>query len=206
MRRLAIIGASGHGKVVAEVASASGWESIHFFDDAFPQKKYVGKHRVIGVLKDLMSNIGNYDGSIVAIGSNAIRLRLLRQAQCSKLACPSIIHPSAIISKTVEVGEGVCVMPGVVVNADAIIGDGVILNSMSVIEHDCEVEAGAHISPGARLAGGVSVGEKAWIGIGASVIQDIKIGSEAIVGAGSVVLRDIPNGRVAVGTPAKVIK
>ena len=37
MNCLAILGASGHGKVVAEIAELQGWKKIVFFDDAFPK-------------------------------------------------------------------------------------------------------------------------------------------------------------------------
>lgn len=204
--RLAILGAGGHGKMVAEAALSSGWESVHFYDDLFPNKKLTGSHVVMGSLEDLFADFASYNGFHVAIGSNNIRLLFLEKLRGLDLNIPNIIHSSAIISATASLADGVCIMPGVVVNADCEIGTGVILNSSSVIDHDCKISSGAHVSSGALLAGEVTVGYRTWIGIGASVIQGIKIGSDAIIGAGSVVISDIPNEVTSVGVPSQVIR
>jgi sugar O-acyltransferase (sialic acid O-acetyltransferase NeuD family) len=203
--RLAIFGAGGHGKVVAETALASGWEDVDFYDDGCPDEKLTDGHVVLGDFEDLVSNAANYQGFHVAIGLNNTRSLLIERLRDLDLNLPDIIHPSAIISDTVSLAGGVCVLPGVIVNAGSKIGVGVILNSASVIDHDCEIGRGAHISPGVRLAGGVKVGCRTWVGIGALVIQGIKIGSDSIIGAGSVVVADVPDDVTSVGVPSRVI-
>ena len=203
--RLAIFGAGGHGKVVAETALASGWGDVDFYDDGYPNKKLTDGRVVLGDFEDLVFNAADYQGFHVAIGLNNIRSLLIDRLRDLDLGLPNIIHPSAIISDTASLLAGVCVLPGVIVNAGSKIGVGVILNSASVIDHDCEIGHGAHISPGVHLAGGVQVGCRAWVGIGASVIQGMKIGSDSIIGAGSVVVADVPNDVTAAGVPSRVI-
>lgn len=203
--RLAIFGASGHGKVVAETALASGWDGVDFYDDGCPNKKLTDGQVVLGDFEDLVLNAAKYQGFHVAIGLNNTRSFLIERLSDLDLSLPNIIHPSAIISDTASLSGGICVLPGVIVNAGSKIGVGVILNTASVIDHDCEIGQSAHISPGVHLAGAVKVGCRAWVGIGASVIQGIKIGSNSIIGAGSVVIADVPNDVTAAGVPSRVI-
>lgn len=205
MKQLAILGASGHGKVVAEAALVGGWDGVEFYDDAWPDKRRLGKWVVSGDTAALLKALGRFDGVIVAIGGNAIRMdkvALLHEAG-GRLA--TVVHPAATISASALLGEGTVVMAGVVVNADAMIGRGSILNTSCSIDHDCVLGDGVHISPGAHLAGDVRVGKLSWVGIGASVRQGVTIGCAALVGAGAAVVHDIADNLTVVGVPAKVL-
>ena len=189
--KIYIYGASGHGKVVADVAKSAGYREIVFLDDN-------------GELK-FSPDLPKFP-VIIAIGDNKIRANLQKKVSEAGFEIATLIHETAVISPTAKIGRGVVIMPNVVVNADAIIGDGVILNSACVIEHDCVIGEFSHISPNSALAGGVEVGEFSHIGLGSSVIQKIKIGKNCVIGAGSAVIKDIDENCVAVGVPAKVIK
>jgi len=204
IERLAIIGASGHGKVIADIARACDISDIVFYDDRWQE---LGQHygcSVIGSVDDAFAHaVTQYDAAIVAIGNAKIRSTIQKKLQN---VATTLIHPSALVSPTVQLGQGTVVMPNAVVNADTIIGDGVIINTGALIEHDCKVGDYSHICPNASVAGGVSVGVQSWIGIGSSVIQLITVGSDVTVGAGSVVIRDIPDRQTVVGNPAKLLK
>lgn len=206
MKRLAVFGASGHGKVIADMAENCGWDEVVFFDDAWPGLASNGHWTVAGDSKTLNQVIGSFTGVIVAIGSNAIRSTKLRWL--SQIAAPivTLVHPAASVSQHAVLGAGVVVMPNAVVNAYSTIGDGAILNTGCVVEHDCVVGACGHISPGVHLAGGVQVGDHSSIGIGASVKQLIKIGRGVTVGAGAAVVNDLPDEVTAVGVPARLIQ
>lgn len=206
MKRLAILGASGHGKVVADTAECCGWKSIEFFDDAWPERKVNGIWPVIGDTSALHNQLASFDGVLVAIGDNRIRYARLLDLHIRGGRLIKLIHPSATVSRYADVGYGTVILAGVVVNAGAYIKQGVILNTGCSIDHDCELANAVHISPGARLAGGVSVGDESWIGIGASVRQLINIGQRVIVGAGSVVVSDIPNDLTVAGVPARRLR
>lgn len=205
MKCLAILGAGGHGKVVAELALAAGWDAVDFYDDASPVKSEIDDFVVHGGLNRLLEKSTSYRGFHVAISENKTRLNVLRKLRGANLCCPNIIAPSAVISSTVKLGSGISIMANVVVNAHTIIADGVILNTSCSVDHDCKIASGVHISPGAHLAGGVSVGSCSWIGIGSNIIQGKVIGENSIIGAGSVVIRDVPGNVCAVGVPTKII-
>jgi sugar O-acyltransferase (sialic acid O-acetyltransferase NeuD family) len=205
VKRLAVLGASGHGKVIADLAEVVSWDEVVFFDDSWPQVSHNGSWSVAGDSQALLDQLSRFTGVVVAIGNNRIRADKLRWLVENAAPIVSLIHPSALISRYAHLGEGCVVMAGVVVNADANIADGVILNTCCSVDHDCSIGACAHISPGARLAGGVRVGAQSWVGIGACVKQLVSIGQQVVVGAGAVVVADLPDGITAVGVPARSI-
>lgn len=200
---LAILGASGHGKVLADIAELTGWEKIVFFDDAWPQKINNGSWTIIGNTQALLNSVNNYRGVIVAIGNNKIRQRKLQQLNSVGANLITLIHPSATVSRYTQIGPGSVVVAGAVLNPDCIIGAGAIINTCSSVGHDCTLGIAVHICPGARLAGGTDVGDRAWVGVGSSVRQLIKIGADSIIGAGSAVVKDVRANSIVMGVPAK---
>jgi len=203
VRRLAILGASGHGKVVADTAGCCGWQSIEFFDDAWPRLGHNGVWPVTGNTTRLVERLADFDGVVVAIGNNSIRHAKLLELQAAGAPMATLVHPSASVSRYASIGDGSVILAGAVVNADASVGLGAILNTCCSIDHDCVLGEAVHISPGARLAGGVKVGSHSWVGIGASVRQMIHVGVRVMVGAGSAVVSDVPDGMTVAGVPAK---
>jgi sugar O-acyltransferase (sialic acid O-acetyltransferase NeuD family) len=205
MRRLAILGASGHGKVVAEIAELCGWNEIHFYDDDWPNVSVNGPWDVLGNTNSLVENSGVYNSVIVAIGNNSIRYDKSLYLVAQGFNLTTLIHPQATVSSYSEIGAGVVIMAGAVINPFAKIGMAAIINTSATVDHDCMIECGVHVSPGVNVAGGVTVGALAWLGIGASIKQSVSIGRQVIVGAGSVVVNDISDGLTVVGVPAKVV-
>lgn len=206
IKRLAILGASGHGKVVADIAECLGWQHISFFDDAWPDKKKNSAWNVIGNSEILFKQLSYFSCVAVAIGSNDIRLNKLRELRQAGAVLTSLVHPSAIVSRYAVIEDGVVIVAGAVVNADARIGFGTIINTSASVGHDCVLGEACHICPGARLAGGVEIGARSWIGVGSSVRQLTKIGDDVLVGAGASVVNDIASHSLAVGVPARVVK
>lgn len=205
MNSLAILGASGHGKVVAEAAELSGWSSIVFFDDAWPARLYNGKWGIVGRTDDLLTRLQEFDGVVVAIGNNLIRYAKLQLLLGSGASLPTIVHPSAIVSDHATLGAGCVVFAGAIINGGTQVGKGGILNTACSVDHDCVLADAVHISPGARLAGGITVGDRAWIGIGSCVKQMVRIGADSIVGAGAAVVSDVDDGATVVGVPARAL-
>lgn len=205
MKRLAILGASGHGKVIADAALLSEWDDVVFYDDAWPSRKTNAAWPVVGDTKALLEGLSRVEGVIVAIGDNSIRQEKSFQLKQALLPLVSVIHPKAIISKHTKIGNGCFIAASAVVNADSTIGEFSIINTAAVIEHDCHIGTACHISPSASLAGGIVAGERTWIGINATLRQLVKLGDDVIVGAGSVVIEDVQSGTTVVGNPAIVL-
>ncbi|MFC3033126.1 acetyltransferase [Pseudoalteromonas fenneropenaei] len=201
----AILGASGHGKVIAEMAELCGYEEIYFFDDRWPALQGIEHWSVFGDTASLFESCLKFTNVVIAIGNNTIRIEKQRLLQSAGANFSPLCHPKSHISSYAKIGAGSVVMANAVINPFAYVGNGCIINTSAVIEHDCSIEDGAHVSPGAMLAGGVCVGETSWVGIGAQVKQLVKIGSRCVVGAGATVVNDISDGLTVVGTPAKPI-
>jgi sugar O-acyltransferase (sialic acid O-acetyltransferase NeuD family) len=202
--KLALLGASGHGKVIAEIAELIGYNDVIFFDDAWPAKNQIGPWFIEGNTNSLIARKNEFDACIVSIGNNSVRQKKQCDLQQQDLCFVCLVHPNAVVSRYASVDVGTVIMAGTVVNAFTKIGQGCIVNTGATIDHDCVLDDFVHISPGAHLAGDVSVSAFSWIGIGASIKQGICIGFNAIIGAGSVVISDIPADSVAVGVPAKI--
>jgi len=206
MKSLAILGASGHGRVVAEAAELSGWNVQCFFDDAYPKKQRNSNWSIVGNTSDLLKRLDEFDAVHVAIGDNKTRLFKIDILKENGAILSTVIHPSAVISKSSRLKEGVSVFANSTVNSDAVIGVGAVLNTNSSVDHDCNLGSGVHISPGVNLGGHVKVGDRSWVGIGSTVIQCVEIGKDVVIGAGSAVVSSIPDSCVAVGIPCKVVR
>lgn len=203
-QRLAILGASGHGKVVADLAEQLGY-SVCFYDDVYPQKANIEHWPILGTFTDLLKLSCDDVYVFVAIGNNFIREQKLLLLIQRGFILPNLIHPTASVSQYAKISSASVVFANAVVNAFSVIGMGCIVNSSAVIEHDCMIGDFVHISPKAALAGGVRVGDKSWVGIGSQVKQLVSIGDKTLIGAGSTVLNDLPSDVVAYGSPAIVV-
>ncbi|MET3319938.1 UNVERIFIED_ORG: sugar O-acyltransferase (sialic acid O-acetyltransferase NeuD family) [Peribacillus simplex] len=200
--KLLIIGASGHGKVIADIAvKMNKWQSIAFLDDNENIKSSMGIE-VIGKSTDVFSHIQNYD-IFVGIGDNSTREKVQGKLEAKGVNIPTLIHPTAVIGEKVELAPGTVVMAGVVVNCCTIIGKGCIINTGATIDHDNTIEDFVHISPGAHLAGTVKVGQGSWLGIGSIVSNNINISNGCKIGAGAVVVKDITEYGSYIGIPAR---
>ncbi len=200
--KLIIIGASGHGKVVADIAiKMNKWQSIAFLDDDESIKTSMGLE-VIGNTDDAFTYKDGAD-FFVAIGNNATREKIQEKLINQGLNVVSLIHPSAVIGTDVEIGMGTAVMAGVVINSSGRIGKGCIINTSSSLDHDNAIENYVHISPGVRTAGSVRIGKGTWLGIGSVVSNNVSICSGCKVGAGAVVVKDITEPGTYVGVPVR---
>lgn len=203
MNNLVIVGASGHGKVIADIAEKVGYTDIAFLDDN-PTVKYCGDYMVVGGCKDA-DYYKNAD-FIIAIGNTKIRRKIQSEFIKKGLNIVSLIHPAAIIASNVKIGIGTVVMAGAVINPCTEIGQGCIINTCASVDHDCCIGDYVHISVGSHVAGTVTVKHDTWIGAGATVSNNINIVADCMIGAGAVVIADITESGTYVGVPAKIIK
>lgn len=206
MKPLVVVGAGGHGKVVADTAREMAiWDEIVFVDSLYPELDYCGQWKVVACEMDSLDNVYAKADFVVAVGNNTVRIRLFEEASSLGFNPVRVIHPFTYVSPGANIGLGVVVFAGAVINIGCNIGEVCIVNTGATIDHDCDIDIGVHISPGVNLAGGVTVGARSWIGIGASVKQLTSIGYDVLVGAGAAVVSNITNGKTVVGVPAKEI-
>jgi sugar O-acyltransferase (sialic acid O-acetyltransferase NeuD family) len=203
---LLILGAGGHGRVVADAAAAAGnWGAIAFLDDAFPGVASSGSWPIVGRLAELNDRIGEYDACTAAFGDARLRLASIERATAAGFQVPMIVHPRATVSAHAVLASGCVVLAGAVINHGAEIASGCIVSTGATVDHDCVLAAGVHVCPGAHLAGDVSIGERTWFGIGAVAKQSLRIGADVTVGAGAVVVADVRDGVTVVGVPAREV-
>jgi acetyltransferase EpsM len=196
--KLSLIGSGGHASVLIEMMKLLRLEIGNLYDDNCSIKSC----KNIEVVSPIDFKIR--ENAIIAVGDNLVRKKLSIESS-NKNWC-KLVHPSAIISMDVNVGQGTVIMAGCVIQTGVIIGEHSIINTGACIDHDCEIGSFAHISPNVSIAGGVCIGEGTHIGIGACVIPGITLGKWVTIGAGAVVIKPVPDYAVVVGNPGRVIK
>jgi len=195
-KKVIIIGAGGHGRVIADIVTLSGDVVLGFLDD-----KDAGEFTGITILGKL-TDIDRYKQEasfIVGIGDNQVRKKIMESFDVDWYTA---IHPSAVIASDVEVAEGTAFMANAVINTGSKIGRGVIVNTSATVDHDSVLANYVHISPGAHLGGTVNIGSETWIGLGTVVLNNVDICEACIVGAGSLVLKKIIQSGIYFGVPA----
>lgn len=204
---IAVVGAGGHARVVAEALALCGTPAAGYLAPAPSGAEslgtYLGDDRAIPELADRGYRFALGTGFVDAAGGTrrAALIALLRG-----MSLVTIRHPSAIVSPSAELGAGAFIAAGAVVGTRAVIGAGAIINTGALVDHDSRIGAGTHVATGARIAGGVTVGGTCLVGLGAALRQGITLGDHVVVGAGAVVVSDIASGETALGVPARVRK
>jgi sugar O-acyltransferase (sialic acid O-acetyltransferase NeuD family) len=205
--RIVILGAGGHGQVVADILWAmrrDGFDIdvIAFLDD---DPALVGRTildvPVLGPIADLASL--PHDGVVVAIGDNRVRQRIFLKLQEQGEHFMMAKHPSAVVGVHALVGTGTVIAANAVVNTGSVIGQNVIVNTACIVDHHSHVGNHAHIGPGAHLGGEVRVDEGALVGIGAIILPQRHVGHWSTVGAGAVVVKNVGDQVTVTGNPAR---
>lgn len=203
-RKLLILGAGGHGLVVADAATKMDlWSEVKFLDDNENIKSQIPRI-VIGKITDVKKFKDSFQDVFVAIGDNNHRLKLIKEIISEGINIPVIQHPSSIISSYSEMDSGCFLAANSVLGVGAKLGLGCIINNGATVDHENILADCVHISPGAHLGGEVKVGECSWVGIGASIREQVSIGANVMVGSGAAVVGDVEDNLQVVGVPARV--
>lgn len=201
-KKLIIIGVNGHGKVIADIATATGeYEEITFLCN-FDKKTECMGFPIIGKFEDALQYIGKAE-FVVAIGDSEMRRQLMEWLLEQGADFATLVHPNAVIGSKVTIGIGTVVMPGTVVQAETRIGKGCIINTSSSVDHGCILKDYVHVAVGAHLCGLVTVGENTWVGASATIINGVHVCDNCMIGAGAVVVKNIKESGTYIGVPAK---
>lgn len=199
--RVAVVGAGGHAKVVADALRLSHQQLVVCLDDrSTTETTFEGVPRICPVSAHAAVP---FDWAIIAIGDNRVRWRIYEQLREQGVAFGVVIHPSAVVATSALIADDVFIAARAAINPYVSIGANTIINTSAVIDHECLLGEHCHVAPGAVLGGGVTVGPGTLIGIGATVIPGVRVGANVIIGAGACVINDVPEGATVVGIPAK---
>lgn len=207
-KEIVIVGAGGHGRVCADMAEAAGFTIHGFADDNHELGDKINGHQVIAnTFEDIKEHCQpGFRLFFVGIGDNGVRQKIYNMAVELGYDIPTILHPSAVVSRHATIGLGTTVMAGAVVHANTDIATSCILSTNSSVDYDCTIAESVQISPGVSIAGGVTIGARSFIGTGASIIPGVSIGEDCLVGAGAAVTKDIADGGRVAGVPARPIR
>jgi len=204
--KVAILGAGGLGKVMLEAIQAEGKHSVAGFLDDQVRDQFCA----LPILGPLASLAGlrrrKISGVALAIGDRflKVRLDLIATIWSSGLRAINVVHPTAWISPSSRLGQGLYIGPHVVIHAGASIADYCVIWSGSVIEHDVRLDENVFVASSVSLAGYTEVGRDTFVGIGA-VLMRSRIGESATIAAGSLVTKDVTAKTVVMGCPARAV-
>lgn len=206
-KKVVIIGAGGHAKVIADIIQKSGDIVYGFLDDNIEKGTIIANNENLKVIGDLNARFSlpvthSELEFIIAIGDNK-RRKEVAEKNVPNIKFYTAIHPSAIIGLDVTIEAGTVIMANACINASTKIGKHCIINTGTIIEHDNVIKDYVHVSPNATLCGTVTVGELTHIGASATVKNNINITKNCTIGAGAVVVKNIEEEGTYVGVPAK---
>ena len=205
-RNVILIGYSGHGYVVADIAIENNYKLLGYAEKSIVQNnpfdlEFLGNENESIFLENHV-NKGDF---LLGIGNNHLREKIFKDLinkGCHILTLKSL---SASVSNSAIIDTGTFINRNVSINAFSQIGKNVILNTACIIEHECFISDSVHIAPGAVLAGNVSIGERTFVGANSVIKQGVKIGRDVVIGAGSVIIENIPDGAKVVGNPGHLL-
>ena len=208
-KTLFILGSGGHGHVVADLCfDLHIYDRISFLDDKYPLelKSCFPSADIVGKLSHVYNLVPHPTLHLLpAFGDNDLRLKWTLRLLSMNFVVPTLIHPTAFVSKQSSLGDGTVVLSNSVVQPFSRCGLTCILNTRSSIDHHVSLGDSVHICPGATVGGTVSIGDLSWIGIGSTVSNNLTLTSSVLVGAGATVITDLPFSGTVVGTPARYL-
>ena len=203
LQNYVLIGTGGHATSILDLITSNGNKVQYFVGFNSDVKNFKG----IPIVD--ISEIGNLPvdlNFVFGIGDFEIRNKVLEEIKLSNqvLKFPPLIHSTAFVSSSADIGLGTVVFANAYVGPNAKIGNFCVLNTATSIDHDCLIGDQNFLAPGTILAGGVTTGEKCFFGMGSLVSNNISVGRSSVVAANSFVNENIPSNSFAAGTPAKL--
>jgi sugar O-acyltransferase (sialic acid O-acetyltransferase NeuD family) len=207
--KLIIIGSSGHASVLTDaIELVDAFAIAGYLDDTRDPGSMRGCYPILGALRDAAAICAKQriQHAVIAVGDNWSRQNLHSELarNCPEMRFPVVRHPSAVIARSAQIGDGAALLAFSHVGPGSRIGAFCIVNTRSLLDHDCSLGDYASLAPGVSAGGFVTIGQCSAVGVGAAISDRISIGSHTVIGTGAVIVRDIPDLSVAYGNPARV--
>lgn len=203
-KKICILGAGGFGRevlccLIDQIKTSNlKIEEIACFmvrDEEYNEQKIMGIDVIPQSSFDpLMYNV------VVAIGDPASRKSVVDSLP-ENTTYMSIIHPSAVISEWVEIGEGCVITAGTILTCNIKIGKHAHLNLHTTIGHDCTMGDYFTTAPATNISGNCHFGDVVYFGTNSAIRQGISICNNVTIGMGGVVVKDITEEGVYFGNP-----
>ena len=195
-----------------------GRETFEVVEDTYPN------YRVKGFLSDvpnmldgfkgyppLLGTIKDYqvqpnDRFILAVGDVAGRRKIAESILERGGEFINLIHPSAHIFRSAEIGRGVIIFPCAYVGADAKIGDFCLMNAHSLAGHDAILGNFSEMAPYSILGGGTVTGEECFFCMHAVTAPKTKLGNRVIISQGSTTKENQADDNFVEGVPGEIFK
>ena len=210
--KVVIIGAGGFAREVVDIFDACNRSGTMYDVIGYVVDREYG---LPGTLINERPILGDFDWLrqhandvhvICSIGAPQHRRQLVLRAK--ELGCRfcSVVHPCAVMTRWVKMGDGVVITAGCNITNQISLGNHVHVNLASTIGHNSILEDFVTLAPGAHISGNVTLGEGCYVGTGANIIEKIKVGAWSIVGAGSTIIKDVPANTTVFGVPGRIVE
>ena len=165
--KVIIVGAGGHGKVLAETIAMLGQYTVIGFadDNTKPGTEVYNGIKVICTFDEVAANAGKAEYFVAALGNNTLR-ECVYAANCKSLKPLTVIHPFTFVSPSAHIGEGSVILAGSVVSTGCVVGKNTIINSQVLIDHDSAVGDHCHIAQGTVLGSNSYIASRKFTKIG----------------------------------------
>lgn len=201
-----VLGAGGHAKILIDIIQVSSQYYVEAIignideeiDTLMGYSVLKGDHHLTQFFEKGIRNVAIGIGGYT---NNEKRKEIYLRLKSEGFDIVNLIHPSAIISSSVSLGDGVVIFAGVILNAEVEVGNNVIIATGSTIDHESKIESHVLVSAGVTIGAGNLVGEGALLALGSKVISRVNIGSGALIAAGSVVVCDVASNSKIYGVP-----
>lgn len=213
-KKVLIVGGKGSGQIAMSIFEDSNiisneWDIEGYLTDILNPGEKLGKHKVMGSTKEVLDyvNKGYYIHNALYFNAKDKKNRVdrFKKLNIPEEANASCIHPTAIISPDVKIGEGVLINQNVLLQVGCDIKNYIHVYSNSLVGHDAIVKNYCTIAAHSIIGGRTLLSEGVHTGLNCSIREDIKIGQYAILGMGSVVINDVSAFNIVAGNPAKII-
>jgi len=211
-KKIAVIGAGGFAREVLDICDACNQAKPTYDVIGFIVDRRYGSSGTLINDKPILGDyawLEKHAGEVLvtcAVGAPQHRYQLIQRAR--ELGCKffNLVHPSAILTRWITLGEGVIITAGCILTNQIRIGSHVHINLDCTVGHDAVLEDFVTLSPGVHISGNVNVKTGCYVGTGANVIEKLELGEWSVIGAGSTIVKGVPSNTTVVGVPGKVIK